>query len=205
MVENPALGGTLRPGEAVILITRGEDATLTLTAADGTLLWNAWAPYGGEPPYLPPEVIEAAGGYGVWATLRAETEGTGAAAEIPVWLEPDVPFTDEPDLPEATTTTFGLGQMRPLPEGLLTGCAAETARDLASFEAALANGPLSLEDLCALVGAPDGEVGSGLFIPVYDLADGSRLLLGYTGPTGDGLLYANLVGPNGTVRDLLDH
>ncbi len=75
MVEHPALGGTLRPGEAVILITRGEDATLTLTAADGTLLWNAWAPYSGEPPYLPPEVIEAAGGYGVWATLRAEADG----------------------------------------------------------------------------------------------------------------------------------
>jgi hypothetical protein len=199
MVENPALGGTLRPGEAVILITRGEDATLTLTAADRTLLWNAWAPSDGEPPYLPPEVIEAAGGYGTWATLRAEVDGAGTATETPVWLEPEVPFTEEPDIPEATTTTFGLGEMRPFPEGSLTGCAAETARDLASFEAALANGPLSLEDLCALVGVPDGEVGSGLFIPVYDLADGSRLFLGY----GDGLLYARVVSPDGTVRDLL--
>jgi spore germination protein GerM len=204
MVEHPALGGTLRPGEAVTLLTRGVDATLTLIAADGTLLWNAWAPYGGEPPYLPPEVIEAAGGYGTWATLRVEVEGTGAAAELPVWLEPDVPFTDEPGIPEATTTTFGLGEMRPLLEGTLTGCAAETARDLSSFEAALANGPLSLEDLCALVGVPDGEVGSGLFIPVYDLNDGSRLYLGYTAPWGDDLLYANLVSPDGTVRHLLE-
>lgn len=89
-------------------------------------------------------------------------------------------------------------------EGMLTGCAAETARDLASFEAALANGPLSLEDLCAVVGMPDGEAGSGLFIPVYDLADGSRLFLGYTAPWGDGLLYANVVSPDGTVRHLLD-
>ena len=54
-----------------------------------------------------------------------------------------------------------------------------------------------------MVGVPDGEVGSGLFIPVYDLDDGSRLYLGYTGPAGDGLLYANVVSPDGTVRDLL--
>jgi len=207
MIESPALGGTLRPGQAVTLITRGDDATLTLTAADGTLLWNAWAPSGGEPSYLPPEVIEAAGGYGVWATLQAQaTVGDGAVivvAQIPVWLEPDVPFTNEPEIPEATTTTFGLGAMRPFPDGMLTGCAVATARDLASFEAALANGPLSLLDLCAVVGIPDGEVGSGLFIPVYELADGSRLYLGYTAPWGDGLLYANLVAPDGTVRRLL--
>jgi spore germination protein GerM len=208
MIEDPALGGTLRAGEAVTLVTRGENATLTLIGADGTLLWNAWAPHDGEPPYLPPEVIEAAGGHGVWVTLLVtgiEGGAAGASCEIPVWLEPEVPFTDEPDLPEATTTTvgFGLGEMRPLPEGLLTGCAAETARDLASFEAALANGPLSLEDLCALVGVPDGEVGSGLWIPVYDLDDGSRLYLGYTGPGGGGLIYANLVRPDGTMRDLL--
>ena len=84
-----------------------------------------------------------------------------------------------------------------------TGCAPETARDLASFEAALANGPLSLQDLCALVGVPDWETGSGLWIPVYDLADGSRLYLGYAGPGADDLMYANLVSPDGKVRDLL--
>jgi hypothetical protein len=38
---------------------------------------------------------------------------------------------------------------------------------------------------------------------VYDLADGSRLYLGYAGPGADGLIYANLVSPDGTTRDLL--
>jgi hypothetical protein len=116
-----------------------------------------------------------------------------------------VPFTDEPDIPEATTTTvgYGLGDLRPFPTELLTGCATETARDLAAFETALADGPLSMQDLCALVGMPDWETGSGLWIPAYDLADGSRLYLGYTGPTAGDLLYANLLSPDGTVRDLL--
>ncbi|MBN2113345.1 MAG: GerMN domain-containing protein [Acidimicrobiia bacterium] len=398
MIENPALGGTLRPGEAVTLVTRGEGATLTLTAADGTLLWDAPAPYGGEPPYLPPEVTEAAGGYGVWATLRAETVGADGAvlagSEIPVWLEPDIPFTDEPDIPEATTTTatttstpgsaglapwaaaplaadtvpalvgqtwaaaehgdrcavlypadpgslasgaalheryfggdwglawdlpsgpgrwvpggdycadcgreaFGIGGtyfegldytedaiwshrlawtdgshggygyeglaatgsagepllaylflegrgclynvwsylgedhllqlisqlrfveglagsgaapaadhgdagLRPFPAETLTGCAAGTARHAAAFETALAGGPVSLEALCAVVGVPDYETGSGLYIPVYDLADGSRLYLGYTAPWGDGLIYARLEMPGGSARDLLE-
>jgi hypothetical protein len=208
MIEHPALGGTLRPGEAVALSVSldAAEVTLTLTAADGTLLWSARATPS-DPPYLPPEVLQAAGGFGVWATLRAEATASDGSVldsrEIPVWLEPEVPFTDEPAISEATTTTSGLGQVRPLPEGMLTGCAAETARDLASFQAALANGPLPLEALCALVGMPDGEVGSGLFIPVYALDDGSLLYLGYTAPWGDGLLYANVVSPDGTVRHLL--
>ena len=117
-----------------------------------------------------------------------------------------MPFTDEPDIPEATTTSWApaWATCAPSPTRLLTGCAAETARDLAAFEAALANGPLSLEDLCALVGMPDYETGSGLFIPAYDLADGSRLFLGYTGPNAGDLIYANLVSPDGEMRDLLD-
>jgi hypothetical protein len=153
-------------------------------------------------------VLEAAGGFGVWATLQAEATALDGSvldpSEIPVWLEPEVPFADEPDIPEATTTTFDLGAMRPFPTDMLAGCAAETARDLASFQAALANGPLSLEALCAVTGMPDGEVGSGLFITVYALDDGSLVYLGYTAPWGDGLLYANLVFPDGTVRRLLD-
>ena len=99
--------------------------------------------------------------------------------------------------------TDGLGALRAFPDDLLTGCAAETVRDTAAFEAALAGGPISLEGLCALVGRPDYETGSGLFIPAYDLADGSRLYLGYTAPWGDGLIYANLVSPAGEVRNLL--
>jgi len=402
MIEHPALGGTLRAGEAVILAGRldAAEVTLTLTAVDGTLLWNALATPS-DPAHLPPEVLEAAGGHGVWATLLAEATASDGSAldpsEIPVWLEPDVPFTDEPDLPEATTTTvpaptttlpagttpimghaapwsgpglapdevpavaletwaaaenaaecallfpadpaaladgavlhdryfgggwglawdlpsgpgrwepggeycadcgreafgvagtggeptgtedsiwanrlewtygpeagpryshagygyegltsggagepvlaylfidhqgcmynvwsfrgeehllalieqlrfvegtggYGLGALQPFPNDMLTGCAGETARDLASFEAALANGPISLEALCALVGVPDYQTGSGLFIPAYDLADGSRLFLGYTGPRSDDLIYANLVSPDGETRDLL--
>ena len=103
----------------------------------------------------------------------------------------------------AATGTDGLGALRAFPQDLLFGCAADTVRDPAAFEAALADGPISLASLCALVGLPDYETGSGLFIPAYDLADGSRLYLGYTTPWGDGLIYANLVSPGGEVRNLL--
>ncbi len=103
----------------------------------------------------------------------------------------------------AAMGTEGLGGLRAFPEDLLFGCAADTVRDPAAFEAALADGPISLASLCALVGLPDYETGSGLFIPAYDLADGSRLYLGYTASWGDGLVYANLVSPDGEVRNLL--
>ena len=221
MVEHPALGGTLRAGEAeaVALFSPldAAEVTLTLNAADGTLLWSALArpsdPACSSCPNqpavipVPPEVLQAAGGYGVWATLRAEATASDGSvldpAEIPVWLEPEVPFTDEPEIPEATTTTApGLGGTRPVMSGHLAGCAPETARDLAAFEAALAGGPLSLEDLCALVGMPDWETGSGLYIPVYELADGSLLYLGYAGGIDDPI-YALLESPDGTTRNLL--
>jgi hypothetical protein len=199
MVEHPALGGTLRAGEVVSLLTTGADTVLTLTAADGTLLWSALATPD-DPAYLPPEVIEAAGGHGAWVTLQvtgSEGGAAGAAVEIPIWLEPG------PPLSTTTTTVAGLGGLTPYPPDLSAGCAPETARNLAAFETAFAEGRRDLGDLCSALGVPDWLTGSGLWIPVYGLADGSRLYLGYSGPGGDGLIYARLEMPDGTVRDLL--
>jgi len=97
----------------------------------------------------------------------------------------------------------GLGDLIPFPPDMSAGCAPDTARDLAAFEAALAEGRRTLADLCSVLGVPDWLTGSGLWIPVYDLADGSRLYLGYAGPGADDLIYANLQSPDGTTRDLL--
>ena len=84
------------------------------------------------------------------------------------------------------------------------GCDPRTSRDLADFELALAEGRRTLADLCSVLGLPDWLTGSGLFIPVYDLVDGSRVYLGYSGPGGDGLIYAGLVSPDGAWRNLLE-
>ena len=98
------------------------------------------APTAARPPRSPPTWWTTGAG-SPCRPPASEGGAAGAAFEMPIWLEPDVPFTDEPDIPEATTTTFGLGDLQPLPRTTCsTGCAAETVRDLAAFEAALADG-----------------------------------------------------------------
>ena len=194
VIAYPPLGGTLQLPDIIV----GGFGRLALTLVDdgGTTLWNATV-VGGTDCCAAAEVPADLVGFGRWVTLQAtgvEGGAAGAAFEMPIWLEPGPP-------PE--TTTFGLGDRQPFPDDMLTGCAAETARDLAAFEAALAEGRRDLADLCAVLGVPDWITGSGLWIPAYDLADGSRLYLGYGGPGADGLIYANLVSPDGTVRDLL--
>jgi spore germination protein GerM len=204
VIAYPPLGGTLHLPD--IIVAESGRLTLTLVDGDGTTLWNATV-VGGTDCCAAAEVPADLVDYGRWVTLQATGVAGGAAGtafEMPIWLEPYVPYTDEPGIPEATTTaTPGLGDLTPFPPDMSAGCAPETVRDLAAFEAALAEGRRDLADLCAVLGVPDWITGSGLWIPVYDLADGSRLYLGYAGPGADGLIYANLVSPDGTTRDLL--
>ena len=84
------------------------------------------------------------------------------------------------------------------PELLPTGCAVETTRHPATFEAAL-DGEPTLEELCAVVGPPDWVTGSGLLIVVYDLDDGGQLLAGHGG-IGGPLMGAQWLGRNGERR-----
>jgi spore germination protein GerM len=206
VIAYPPLGGTLYLPD--IIVAASGRLTLTLIDGDGTELWHATV-VGGTDCCAAAEVPADLVDYGRWVTLQAtgpEGGAAGAAFEMPIWLVPYVPYTDEPGIPEATTTSavgFGLGDLQPFPPDMSAGCAPETVRDVAIFEEALARGRRALGDLCAVVGVPDWITGSGLWIPAYDLADGSRLYLGYAGPGADGLIYANLVSPDGTTRDLL--
>jgi spore germination protein GerM len=196
VIAYPPLGGTLYLPDIIVAGGFGR-LTLTLIDGDGTQLWSA-SVVGGTDCCAAAEVPADLVDYGRWVTLQAtgpEGGAAGAAFEMPIWLEPG-------PSPE-TTTTFGLGDLQPFPPDMSAGCAPDTVRDLAAFEDALAEGRRDLADLCALLGVPDWITGSGLWIPVYDLADGSRLYLGYAGPGADGLIYANLVSPDGTTRDLL--
>ena len=105
-----------------------------------------------------------------------------------------VPTTTVP----TATSTPGLGDPTPFPPDLLPPeCAAETARGLDVFEAALAAEP-TLEELCAVVGPPDWVAGSGLLITVYDLDDGGQIFAAYGG--GGPLVYAHWLAPDGEVR-----
>jgi hypothetical protein len=227
MVQTPPLGGTTRSRFLVLGVARGSEARVGISVRDGngTVLWEEvasfagcateWSACDGADQYVNFGTAVSAGlvDYGRWVTLTAYLVDPSGLESIlasrPVWLAPYDPATDEfgtsgvTTTMGETTTSPGLGDLQPFPADLLTGCAAETARDLAAFEAALVNGPISLQDLCAVVGMPDYQTGSGLFIPAYDLADGSRLFLGYDAPWGAGLIYARLVSPDGTTRDLL--
>jgi hypothetical protein len=206
MLEDPALGGTLTLPGTVTGIAYPTDGRVLVTVrdAEGATIWEGpaqvtcgtpWSPCRGDQDWSTftasvPVTVAAQ-----WGTVMAsidDAEGTPfALRNDPVWLTPEnagQPF---------------LGELRPFPADSLTGCAVETARDAAAFEAVLSNGPISLEDLCAVVGTPDYETGSGLYIAVYTLEPGDLLYLGYTAPWGSGLLYARVVSGDGTMRDLL--
>jgi len=107
---------------------------LQIVGEDDTLLWS------GTVPACPDCAVgeftievpgSAATGTG-WATLRAylSTFDPGPFAEYPVWVVPDVPFTEEPDIPEATTTTIAAGAApwsgAPLTAGAVPGVVADT-------------------------------------------------------------------------------
>jgi spore germination protein GerM len=198
VIAYPPLGGTLRLPDIIVAGGFGR-LTLTLLDGDGVELWHADVAGGTDccaAAEVPADLVDS----GRWVTLQAtgpEGGTAGAAFEMPIWLEPGPSA-------ETTTTTFGLGDLQPFPADMTAGCAPVTVRDPAAFEDAFAEGRRDLADLCSVLGLPDWLTGSGLWIPVYDLADGSRLYLGYAGPGADGLIYANLVSPDGTVRNLLE-
>jgi hypothetical protein len=60
-------------------------------------------------------------------------------------------------------------------------CATDTSRTLDAFQKITAD--MDFRKVCALVGIPDWETGSGLLIYVYDLKDGTQVLIGFGGPT----------------------
>lgn len=127
-------------------------------------------------------------GVGLLVVLAAACSGGDSAA---------TPTTTVPD----ATSTPGLDDLTPFPPGLLpSGCAAETARDLALFEAVIDSEP-TLGELCAVVGPPDWVTGSGLLITVYDLDDGGQIFAAYGG--GGPLVYARWLTPDGEDRWLV--
>lgn len=54
---------------------------------------------------------------------------------------------------------------------------------------------LKYDDLVNLFGAPDGDIGSGIHIYVYDLKDGSKVYIGYT----DKIMYARHMSSSGQI------
>jgi hypothetical protein len=65
----------------------------------------------------------------------------------------------------------------------------------AGFFMANLNADLKYDDIVNLFGAPDGDIGSGIHIYVYDLTDGSKIYIGYT----DKILYARHMNSSGQV------
>ncbi|NTU75339.1 MAG: hypothetical protein HGA86_04390 [Anaerolineaceae bacterium] len=86
-----------------------------------------------------------------------------------------------------------------LPEDVLKGCAAVTSRKLDDFRALTLD--MNLSQVCALVGVPDWDAGSGLMIEVYDLDDGTRILIGFGGP--DEMMYVHHLLKDGKSETIL--
>jgi hypothetical protein len=78
-------------------------------------------------------------------------------------------------------------------------CAAQTAREIEPFKALTLK--MSFGEVCGRVGAPDWDAGSGLAISVYDLADGSRVLIGFAGP--DQMMYIKRMFKDGSLETLI--
>jgi hypothetical protein len=76
---------------------------------------------------------------------------------------------------------------------------AAPSRDLAVFKSLTADSKLS--DVRRLAGPPDGDVGSGLHIYIWKLADGSTIRIGT--PDNDRLFYVDLKKADGTTTRLV--
>jgi hypothetical protein len=134
---------------------------------------------------------------GVLVALAAACSGGGAAVSTTTTVTVTLPTTTIP----ITTTAPEPPDTVPVPPGLIPdGCAAETARDLATFEAALADLP-TLAELCAVVGPPDW-VDANIGPLIYDLDDGGQIALLFGGIAAP-VVYAVWVGPDGETRSLL--
>jgi hypothetical protein len=77
--------------------------------------------------------------------------------------------------------------------------AVATARTIEIFERVTAG--MSMAEVMRLCGAPDEEVGSGIFIYLYRLSDGSFVRVGT--PDKERLLYVVHVHRDGTTRDIV--
>jgi hypothetical protein len=82
---------------------------------------------------------------------------------------------------------------------MLQQCAQTPSRSLDEFKKLTLE--MSFAQVCMAVGVPAWEAGSGLLIYVYDLADGSRVLVGFAGPAE--MVYVNQLLVNGETRPLL--
>lgn len=78
-------------------------------------------------------------------------------------------------------------------------CASTTSRKLDDFRRLTTE--MSFGEVCAKVGKPDWETGSGLYILVYALDDSSRILIGFAGL--DQIMYVNRLFPDGSSQRLL--
>jgi hypothetical protein len=64
---------------------------------------------------------------------------------------------------------------------------------------------MSFPDICHLVGLPTKEIGSGLYIFLYFLEDGSTVTMGFSSLEEDSqALYVWLTRPDGTEQNLLE-
>ncbi|OQP58395.1 hypothetical protein A4R26_02755 [Niastella populi] len=54
---------------------------------------------------------------------------------------------------------------------------------------------LTYDDLVNLFGVPDGDIGSGIHIYVYDLKDGTKVYIGYS----DKIMYARHMSSGGQL------
>lgn len=58
---------------------------------------------------------------------------------------------------------------------------------------------MSYEEIISIVGEPDQDIGSGLHVYLYNLADGTEVIVG----VGDGLMYVKQRISNDTYVDLI--
>jgi len=64
---------------------------------------------------------------------------------------------------------------------------------------------MSFPEICRLVGLPTNEIGSGLYVFLYLLEDGSTVTMGFSSLEEDSqAMYVRLTRPDGTQQSLLE-
>ena len=119
------------------------------------------------------------------------------AASIPAACIPSPGFSDE--LPTLSSPSFP----NVISPTLAASCASPSSNTIQPF--LQISTAMSFPDICRLVGLPSKNIGSGLYVFLYTLEDGSTITMGFGSLEEDAeVLYVRLMRPDGTEEALLE-
>ncbi len=139
-------------------------------------------------------------GCGIRPTAASATQAAAIVPAATATVQPDAGLSPTPVDPADLLKCPSINCYQPsLNDDVKRRCASDTSRSLEDFTRLKIT--MTITEMCAVVGMPDWETGSGLQIFVYDLPDGSRILAGFAGE--DQMMYVHQLFPTGRSVKIL--